>query len=241
MAHPRELARRAAAAFAFDGAFVAVFVAVELGALQFVPPWTTACVVAGGLPWLLLTLKVLTRFALGHGGGPLLVQLDLPGARVIASLLVLLTWPLALLIPLLVYTAMAHATAAAFVGPRGLVALPPIFHIPIGLAGLAYLALVGILFAARTPAANRSDVPIPDFDPERLLRITLPIGCGLMGVALGHLGASLDQLALPTDILVLALYFPLRYLIERVGGVSWLSVATSIAAVVTTVVVSLRW
>jgi len=57
------------------------------------------------------------------------------------------TWPLALLIPLVVYTTMAHATAAAIVGPRGLLALPPILHLPIGLAGLVYLAVVGILFA----------------------------------------------------------------------------------------------
>jgi hypothetical protein len=241
VAHPRELARRAAAAIAFDVSFVAAFVLAELGVLAFVPPWTTAWVVTAGLPWLLLTLKVLTRFGLGHGGRPLLVQLDLPGAPVIASLLVLLTWPLALLIPLVVYSATAHATAAAFVGARGLLALRPILHIPIGLVGIAYLVFVGILFAARAPEARRSDVPIPDFDPERLLRITLPLGCGVTGLALGHLGASLDDLALRTEILVLALYFPLRYLIERTGGLTWISVATSLGTVVTTVVVSLRW
>jgi hypothetical protein len=240
VAHPRELARRAAAAIAFDLAFVAIYVVVEFGRLTALPPFVTAWALVGALPWLLLTLNVLTRFALGHGGRSLIVQLNVPGARLIASLLVLLTWPLALLIPLIIYMAAAHATAAALVGPHGLIALRPIFHLPIGLVGLVYLAIVGVLFAARSPSAPKSEVPIPDFDPERLLRLTLPVGCGLMGVALGHLGASLDEIGLPTDTLVLALYFPLRYLIERVGGITWISVLTSILAVIAAVIVPLR-
>jgi hypothetical protein len=241
VAHLRELARRAAAAVAFDLAFIAIFVVTELGALAFLPPWTTAWAIAGGLPWLLLTLKVLTRFALGHGGGPLLVQLDLPGARVIASLLVLLTWPLALMIPFVLYATAAHATAVALVGPKGLIALRPILHLPIGIVGLGYVAIVGILFAARAPAAPRGEAPpIPEFNPERMLRITLPIGCGLMGLALGHLGACFDHMGLRWDALVLLLYFPLRYLIERVGGITWISVLTTLLAIATAVIVPLR-
>ncbi len=242
MAHPRELARRAASALAFDLAFVAAFVVVELGRITFLPAFVSAWALVAALPWLLLTLELLARFALGHGGGPLIEQLNLPGARVIASLIVLLAWPLALLLPLTLYTAAAHATAAALVGPRGLLELRPILHVPIALVGLAYLAVVGALFAARVPAAPRTEAPIPDFDPERLLRLTLPVGCGLMGIALGHFGASLDTIGLRFDTLVLALYFPLRYLIERVGGITWISVLCSFAAVIVAVVIPLlRW
>ena len=229
MAHLRELARQSAAGISFDLAFVAAYALVELEIVSFVPPWATAVVVGGGLPWLLLTLKVVSRFELGHGGGPLSVQLDLPGAKVITGILVLFTWPLALLIPLLVYAVIAQATAAAFVGPRGLIALNPWLGLPIAFVGAGYLAVVGILFAARSPKSKED--AIPDFDPERLLRFTLPLGCGVIGLALGHVGGSLDQIGMPTDILILLLYFPLRYLIERVGGITWLSVAVSTCAV----------
>ena len=73
-----------------------------------------------------------------------------------------------------------------------------------------------------------------------MLRITLPIGCGLMGLALGHLGASFDHMGLRWDALVLLLYFPLRYLIERVGGITWISVLTTLLAIATAVIVPLR-
>jgi hypothetical protein len=229
VAHLRELARQSAAGISFDLAFVAAYAVVELEILGFVPPWVTALAVGGGLPWLLLTIKVLGRLGLGQGGGPLSVQLDLPGARLFAGILVLFTWPLALLIPLLVYAAMAQAAAAAFVGPRGLIALNPWLGVPITAVGIGYLALVGILFAARSPKTKEES--IPDFDPKRLLRITLPLGCGVIGLAVGHLGGNLDQIGMPTDILVLLLYLPFRYLIERVGGITWISALVSMCAV----------
>ena len=222
-------------AIAYDVGYVATEILVEEGLWAWANPGISAMFVLGGYFLLLLTLDYSINFNVGAGRQGLWAQLGFGRMNWFLELLMLFPLFMGFAVAMGFPVVCINEVIVQWGDPKGIDSLGP--------TGAPKLFLVLLMFFSVFLTYNTGN----HFKGRRQFKHSalyfgrlLPVISVVLGAAVSHLGGSWMERS--ADISAgaqafgvgLYLYVPMRYLLARVGGISWVSVA--VAAVSVTIV-----